>query len=69
VLFLDPNGHVLFANRAAEAIVALRDGLIMVREGLRAALPEDTPRLQSLIAETLRGAAGGMMRLTRPRRW
>jgi DNA-binding CsgD family transcriptional regulator len=66
VLLLDVRGHVLFANRAAEAIIALRDGLTVVREGLRAALPADTARLQGLIADTLRGAAGGTMRLTRP---
>ena len=66
VLLIDAGGHVLFANRAAEAIIALRDGLTMVREGLRAALPADTARLQTLIAETLRGSAGGTMRLMRP---
>jgi PAS domain-containing protein len=47
VLLLDASGHVLFANRAAEAIIALRDGLTVVREELRAALPADTARLQS----------------------
>jgi hypothetical protein len=57
---------VLFANRAAESIIALRDGLTVVREGLRAALPTETARLQMLIAETLRGSAGGTMRVTRP---
>ncbi len=66
VLLIGAGGHVLFANRAAEAIIASRDGLTVVREGLRAALPADTARLQALIAETLRGAAGGTMRLTRP---
>lgn len=66
VLLLDASGHVLFANRAAEAIIALRDGLTLVREGLRAALPVDTARLQALIAETLQGSAGGTMRVTRP---
>jgi predicted ATPase len=44
VLLVDGRGHVLFANRAAEAIIALRDGLIVVSEGLRAALPADTAR-------------------------
>jgi len=67
VLLIDAGGHVLFANRAAEAVIALRDGLTVAREGgLRAALPADTARLQTLIAETLRGSAGGTMRLTRP---
>ena len=66
VLLVDASGHVLFANRAAEAIIALGDGLTVVREGLRAALPADTARLQTLIAETLRGAAGGTMRVKRP---
>jgi DNA-binding CsgD family transcriptional regulator len=66
VLLLDASGHVLFANRAAEAIIALCDGLTVVREGLRAALPVDTARLQALIAETLQGSAGGTMRVTRP---
>ena len=66
VLLVDAGGHVLFANRAAEAIIALRDGLTVVRDGLRAALPADTAHLQTLIAEALRGAAGGTMRLTRP---
>jgi PAS domain-containing protein len=67
VLLIDAGGHVLFANRAAEAIIALRDGLTVAREGgLRAALPADTACLQTLIAGTLRGSAGGTMRLTRP---
>jgi DNA-binding CsgD family transcriptional regulator len=66
VLLIDAGGHVLFANRAAEAIIALRDGLTVIRKGLRAALPVDTARLQTLIAETLRGSVGGTMRLTRP---
>jgi DNA-binding CsgD family transcriptional regulator/PAS domain-containing protein len=66
VLLIDAGGHVLFANRAAEAIIALRDGLTVLKEGLRAALPADTACLQTLIAQTLRGAAGGTMRLTRP---
>jgi DNA-binding CsgD family transcriptional regulator/PAS domain-containing protein len=66
VVLIDAGGRVLFANRAAEAIIALRDGLAVVREGLRAALPADTARLQTLIADTLRGAAGGTMRVTRP---
>jgi DNA-binding CsgD family transcriptional regulator/PAS domain-containing protein len=66
VLLIDAGGHVLFANRAAEAIIALRDGLTVVREGLRAALPADTARLRTLIVETLRGAAGGTMRVKRP---
>jgi DNA-binding CsgD family transcriptional regulator len=66
VLLVDAGGRVLFANRAAEAIIALRDGLTVVRDGLRAALPADTARLQALIAETLRGSAGGTMRMMRP---
>jgi PAS domain-containing protein len=66
VLLIDAGGHVLFANRAAEAIIALHDGLTVVRDGLRTALPADTARLQTLIAEALRGAAGGTMRVTRP---
>jgi DNA-binding CsgD family transcriptional regulator len=66
VLLLDASRHVLFANRAAEAIIGLRDGLTVVRDGLRAALPGDTAHLQTLIAETLRGSAGGTMRVMRP---
>jgi DNA-binding CsgD family transcriptional regulator len=66
VLLIDAGGRVLFANRSAEAIIALRDGLTVARAGLRAALPADTKRLQTLIAETLRGSAGGTMRVARP---
>lgn len=66
VLLIDAGGRVLFANRAAEAIIALRDGLTLVGDGLRAALPADTARLQTLIAETLRGSAGATMRVARP---
>jgi DNA-binding CsgD family transcriptional regulator/PAS domain-containing protein len=66
VLLVDARGRVLFANRGAEAIIALRDGLTVVREGLRAASSADTARLQTLIAETLRGSAGGTMRVMRP---
>jgi len=32
-LLIGAGGHVLFANRAAEAIIALRDGLTVAREG------------------------------------
>jgi PAS domain-containing protein len=69
VLLLDASGHVLFANRAAEAIIGLRDGLTVIRDGLRAALPGDTARLQTLIAETMRRSAGGAMRVTRQTIW
>jgi DNA-binding CsgD family transcriptional regulator/PAS domain-containing protein len=66
VILLDAGGQVLFANRAAEAILALNDGLTAVGKAIRAATPADTRRLEGLIAEAAKGAPGGTMRLARP---
>src|SRR5262249_15129689 len=66
VILVDADARVLFANRAAEAIIGLRDGLTVARNGLMAACAADTAHLHALIAETMSGLAGGTMRVTRP---
>ena len=72
VLLLDADGRVLFANRAAEQIAGQDDGLRITRDGLAAALPEETAALRRLVAAaalTTNGngsGAGGELLLSRP---
>jgi DNA-binding CsgD family transcriptional regulator len=66
IILLDAHAGVLFVNRAAESILALRDGLTITAGTLRAATPADTRRLNVMIAETVRGSSGGTLRAARP---
>ena len=66
IALLDSQGRVLFTNRAAEAIVALDDGVTITAEGLRAAAPADTAHLERLIAGAIKGTSEGAMRVRRP---
>ena len=66
IILLDTHARVLFANRAAESILALHDGLTITASTLRAATPADTRRLHVMIAETVRGSSGGTLRAARP---
>jgi DNA-binding CsgD family transcriptional regulator/PAS domain-containing protein len=66
VLVVDAGARVLFANRPAEEMIGLRDGLTVTVEGIKAALAADTARLRKLVAETIGGSAGGTMRVSRP---
>jgi DNA-binding CsgD family transcriptional regulator len=66
VMLVDAQGRVLFANRAAEAIVALKDGLTVAATALRGGTMADTQRLHALIADAARGVSGGSMRVARP---
>jgi len=71
VIFVELSGRVIFANRSANTLLNERDGLISGRDGLRAASPQESSKLQRLI----RGAAltgsgkgfssGGVMQITR----
>jgi DNA-binding CsgD family transcriptional regulator/PAS domain-containing protein len=66
VVLVDGGGRVLFTNHAADQIIAHDDGLSLAARGLRAKSAADTRRMEALIAEALRGAAGGTMRVARP---
>jgi DNA-binding CsgD family transcriptional regulator len=72
VFLLDVDGGVTFRNRAAERLVAARDGLTIDQGKLRAVRGSDTGRLRSLIAESAGTSghqaigAGGMLALGRP---
>jgi DNA-binding CsgD family transcriptional regulator len=66
IVLLDRQGHVLFTNRTAASIVALHDGLAIVKDGIRAATITDTARLRHLIADAMQGATAGAMRVNRP---
>ena len=66
IALLDSQGRVLFTNRAAQAIVALDDGVTITAEGLRAAAPADTAHLERLIAGAIKGTSEGAMRVRRP---
>lgn len=72
VVILDGAGKVLFVNRPARALAEAGDGLVVTRDGLSAARPDDAAMLRRLIAEaccTGRGAgtgAGGTLAMRRP---
>jgi DNA-binding CsgD family transcriptional regulator len=72
LILLDERGAPIAANRAAEEILAMGDGLVLDREGPRASSAKQTGELRRLVAEAARtGAgrgvdAGGVVRLARP---
>jgi len=66
VFVCDGRGRVLFANRAAEALLALGDGLAASPDGLVAAAAADYRRLRRLIADAAARMGGGIMRIQRP---
>lgn len=68
ILFLDSDGRVLFANRAASAIAAAKDGIMLSTQGLSLLRAPDNARLQRLIGEamTFQGQAAGAMWAARP---
>jgi DNA-binding CsgD family transcriptional regulator len=68
VLIVAANAEVLFANRAAESLLAEADGIRTEKSVLRAGAAADTAQLQRLIAAGAErsGDAGGMMALSRP---
>jgi len=58
LILVDSRSRVCTTNRAADRLLAQRDGLIVKREGLRAANPAETETLQQLLAEAARTDAG-----------
>jgi DNA-binding CsgD family transcriptional regulator len=69
-VLLDGRGIVLSANRAAEGILARRDGLLMIDRRLHGARHEGTRRIDALVAKTLAtntvNGGGGATSLDRP---
>ena len=55
IVALDAYGHLLFANKEAERILCLNDGLRAGRTGIEATLPSERPKLRALLC-----AKGGM---------
>jgi DNA-binding NarL/FixJ family response regulator len=70
VVLADANARVVFANRAAEAMLARADGIGVHASGLRAASSTQTTALRRLITLSARrenvAAAGGSLLLERP---
>ncbi len=67
VLLLDGRGRVRAANRQAERLLALHDGLRADRDGLRAAAAAESAALRALVAATARGTpSSGALAITRP---
>lgn len=68
VLIVAADGEVLFANRAAESLLARADGIGTEKSALRASTLADTAQLRRLIAAAAErsDAAGGVMTLPRP---
>lgn len=74
VMLMDPNGRLLHANVAAEAILRAGDGLFRTPGGIHAAGKEDDKRLQALIADARKTSGsmdishvpGGHVRIGRP---
>jgi len=69
VLIVAANGDILFANRAAEAMLAEADGIRTEKSRLRATTPADAAQFRHLIAAAAErlDAAGGVMAVARPR--
>lgn len=70
VILLDTRKHVIYANRAAEALCLAGDGIRLSANGIVAQSNYDNDRMQDLIdevlsPETLTGC-GGSMRISRP---
>jgi len=71
IVVLDDKGYVLFANRAAQTLVAAGEGIVLDSEGLSLVMRADDRKLQSLIrqASMVRGAekaaSGGAMQAMR----
>jgi DNA-binding CsgD family transcriptional regulator/PAS domain-containing protein len=69
---LDRDGRVLAMNRAAQRIIAQRDGLTATRDGLQAVRADETRRLRIFISEaSLRSegmgfGSGGALPISRP---
>lgn len=70
VIFLDREGRVLFANRAASAIATAADGIVLSQAGLSLQRPSDNRRFQQLLCEALtipdRVQSSGAMLVARP---
>jgi len=71
VIVVSGDGKALFANRAADAIVAAADGIGIDATGLRAAERQQSSALRKLMAGAATGgtepnAAGGVLSLSRP---
>jgi DNA-binding CsgD family transcriptional regulator len=68
VLIVAANGEILFANRAAESLLAEADGVRTEKSALRASTPADSAQFQRLIAAATEpsDATGGVMPLMRP---
>ncbi len=63
VILAGAGGRVLAANRPAQEIISLKDGLEFSRKYLRTALPQETSVLRNLIVA---GRAPVLMSLSRP---
>jgi DNA-binding CsgD family transcriptional regulator len=73
VVFLDERKHVVFVNRAAQALQTDGDGIRLRSDGVMLPRKQDNERLQELIAQVLSpialpgsAPAGGAMRAMRP---
>jgi DNA-binding CsgD family transcriptional regulator len=70
VAILGGDGKVLFLNRRAQTIVDTGDGLVLLREELSAATPDEAAALRRLVADacaTGNGCGvGGTLTITRP---
>lgn len=58
VMFVDGCGKVTFMNRAAQTLLAARDGLVAENGELRAMRPADTRQLRRLVSRAAATAAG-----------
>jgi DNA-binding CsgD family transcriptional regulator len=68
LLIVSANAEILFANSAAETLLAEGDGIRTEKSVLRARAPADAPQFERLIAMAAErsGHAGGTMALSRP---
>jgi DNA-binding CsgD family transcriptional regulator len=65
IVICDGKGHVRFANLAAEELAHAKRGLVLGKadQVIHARLPDESVKLQSLIAQAARGGSGGALTL------
>lgn len=74
VVFLNAEGEIVLMNRSAAALVAKRDGLLAMRDGLRAERPEESSWLEKTIrlatspSNGIGVSVGGMVLVSRRER-
>lgn len=58
VIFFGEKGHIELMNRSASALISAQDGLLAIRDGLRAEIQEESDLLRKTILEAVSASIG-----------